>query len=246
MQDTVRAVINNNTIANNDSTATVGGLIINGVTTPQPAGISAERHSLALTAALPAGDPVFSSPLQFLNNIVWHNRAFAYDGAVLQPALAPATTGGCAAGASYWDLGVLGEDRLAPVLKLEPRRSILTDRTLYHPGFANRQGDPDFLSEYCNGARSLSTPGPMKVTAAFGEGGNLLDVRYGPLTQEPVLDWSLETGLWDYHVGAASDGLNNGATINNLNGTSPASALDLDGDVRPQGTGFDRGADEAF
>jgi hypothetical protein len=41
-------------------------------------------------------------------------------------------------------------------------------------------------------------------------------------------------------------GLNNGNNIANLNGTNPASALDFDGEPRPEPAGglFDRGADE--
>jgi hypothetical protein len=244
LQDTVRALINNNTIANNDSTASVGGLIIGGVTMPQPAGISVERNSLALNAAL--GEPDgFSKPLQLVNNIVWHNRAFSFDGIKLLPELAPTTVGHCAAGANYWDLGVLGEPQLplAGDLMLDPRRSILTTLA---GGYSNTNvtGDPDFLSEYCNGARTLSTPGPMRATAAFGEGGNLLDIRYGPLTQAWSVTTKTEAAPWDYHIGAASAGLDNGNTIGNLNGTNPASALDIDGSARPLGAGFDRGADE--
>jgi hypothetical protein len=241
LQDTVRALINNNTIANNDSTATVGGLLVGGVTAPQPAGISAERHSLALADALGVTDG-FSAPLQLVNNIIWHNRAFSYNGSVLVPALTPTTAGGCAAGAYYWDLGVLGEP--AGGLQLDPRRSILTSTTGYHA--SNLSGDPDFLNEYCNGARSLGTPGPIGVQAAFGEGGNLLDVRYGPLTPRPFGPGVVNGPAWDYHIGNASIGSNNGNTIANLNGTNPPSALDFDGEVRPNPAGglFDRGADE--
>lgn len=244
LQDTVRAVINNNTIANNDSTATVGGLIVGGVTTPQPAGISAERHSLALASALNESNG-FSNPLQLINNIIWHNRAFSFDGSILQPALNPGSPGQCSAGANYWDIGVLGEPQvpLAGNLKLNPRRSILTSLAGgYHR--SNLTGNPDFLFEYCNSSRKLSNPGPMRVTPAFGEGGNLLDVRYGPLTQEAVAPWAAVAGSWDYHIGPASAGLNNGRTIRNLNATKPRSALDIDNDVRPQGNRFDRGADE--
>ena len=244
LQDTVRAVINNNTIANNDSTATVGGLIVGGATTPQPAGISAERYSLSLAAALNETNG-FSNPLQLVNNIIWHNRAFSFDGSVLQPVLTPTSAGNCPTGANYWDIGVLGEPQvpLAGDLKLNPRGSILT--TLaggYHR--SNLTGNPDFISEYCNGDRTLSTPGPIRLTPAFGEGGNMLDIRFGPLTPEPAVPWAAETGPWNYHIGAASAGLNNGRTIRNLNATNPRSALDIDNDVRPQGARFDRGADE--
>ncbi|WP_028485946.1 Ig-like domain-containing protein [Thiomicrorhabdus chilensis] len=244
LQDTVRAVINNNTIANNDSTATVGGLIVGGATAPQPAGISAERYSLSLAAALNETNG-FSNPLQLINNIIWHNRAFSFDGSVLQPVLTPTSAGNCPTGANYWDIGVLGEPQvpLAGDLKLNPRRSILT--TLaggYHR--SNLTGNPDFISEYCNGDRTLSTPGPIRLTPAFGEGGNMLDIRFGPLTQEAATPWASTPTIWNYHIGAASAGLNNAQRIQNLNGTKPRSALDFDGDTRPQGARFDRGADE--
>jgi hypothetical protein len=161
---------------------------------------------------------------------VWQNRAFTYDGTELQPVLS-AAVGVCDAGASYWDLGVLGEPLAAPALQLNPTDSILTDTTGYDG--SNLSGDPDFLSAYCNGARDLNVPGPMLATAAAGEGANFVDVRYGPLSQL----WPAGSGPWDYHIGGASAGLNNGNSVG-------APTWDFDNDVRPQQGLWDRGADE--
>lgn len=226
LHDTINASIINNTIASNDSTATVGALLnVPGTSTPQPAGISAERHSQALAGVVGAG---FSNPT-LVNNIVWQNRAFFFDGTELQPALVPAAVGDCASGASYWDLGVLGEP-IDSTTRLNPTDSILTDTTGYDS--SNVSGDPDFVSEYCNGARDLNAPGPMQAAAAAGEGGNFVDVRYGPLTQL----WPAGSDSWNYHIGELSAGLNNG--------TSAAPTWDFDLDNRPLGPGLDLGADE--
>jgi hypothetical protein len=235
LQDTTNVTIVNNTVANNDSTATVGALVVGNVSTAQPAGISAERHSLALAAAL--GDPNgFSDPTLF-NNIVWHNRSFTYDATVgsahLLPVVNQTAVGECGSGANYWDLGVLGEPLMSPALKLSPSYSILTSTTEYG-GANNVSGDPAFVSEYCNGARTLSTPGPMQVAAEVIEGGNFIDVRYGPLSTA----WPDGSPPWDYHVFASSAGHNNG------NGTG-APSHDFDDEMRPQGGTVDRGADES-
>jgi hypothetical protein len=74
----------------------------------------------------------------------------------------------------------------------------------------------------------------MGSTPAFGEGGNFLNVRWGPLTQL----WPVGSDPWDYHIGDASAGLNNG----NPAGAPPT--WDFDNDVRPQAELWDRGADE--
>jgi hypothetical protein len=234
LQDTIAGSIINNTVSDNDSTATVGGLIVGNVSTPQPAGISAERHSLALAAVPSAG--LFSNPT-LVNNIVWHNRAFSYDAAIaparLKPELTAAAVGACGTGAIYWDLGVLGDVSATPGdLKLNPTYSILSNGSVYD--ISNLTGDPAFLKEYCNGARTLRTPwGPMQVAAAGGEGGNFIDVRYGPLTQA----WPAGSAPWDYHIGATSAGFDNGT------GTG-APNNDFDNQARSAGLAVDRGADE--
>jgi parallel beta-helix repeat protein len=234
LQDTVYASIVNNTIANNDSTATLGSLLSSGQTPAQPAGIAAERHGPDLAAAL--GDPGgFSNPT-IINTIVWHNRAFHYDasqGPPLVPHLAPVTVGECAPGADYWDLGVVGEPFANPLVRLDPTYSILSPNATGYD-VTNLYGDPDFLNEYCNGSRSLSEPwGPMLATAAFGEGGNFIDLRYGPLTQ----NWPVGGPPWSYGVGSASAALGN---------AYPAAAVahDFKSLPRPQGALFEIGADE--
>jgi hypothetical protein len=232
MLDTVRAELRNNTITNNDSTATVGAVFTVGPNTSanQPAGISAERHSAgmaAIQAGLPANrQSTFSDPALW-NNVVWHNRTFHYDGdsgtPQLLPALSPGTPGDCVAGADYWDLGVLGESRTAPVLKLTPRYSVLSS-TVGYTGLNNTQTAPAFVGQYCNGARSaLIVPGvtTLVVAPALDEGGNFIDVRYGPISL---------TG--NYHISAATAAGN----------ANQATATDYDNETRV--APIDRGADD--
>lgn len=240
LQDSINSLIINNTVANNDSTATVGGLVVDNASAAQPAGIVVERHSLGLAGALGAASEGFSNP-RMVNNIVLHNRSFHYglmaSGALgVLPELAPATVGACGANPDYWDLGVLGEPQAGATLVLNPRRSILTDATGYHgSNLDDTDGSVGFAAEYCNGARTLSEPwGPILATAAFGEGGNFIDVRYGPLTQQAPGAAS----PWDYHIGAGSIAENSGNNVN--------VSTDFDGERRPQGGRVDRGADELF
>ena len=236
LQDTVNAAIILNTIANNDSTATVGAVfnVGTGMSTPQPAGISSELNSLGLNAAIPGGSSqkVFSNPT-LTHNIVWRNRAFLFDGSVLQPALAPTAVGECAAGAVYFDLGVLD-----PGNKLTPQFNILSSLTgldgKTYLGNGNNTSNPQLLNPYCNGARSLSVPGPILATGAVAEGGNFVDVRYGPLT----LAWG--GSPWDYHLASNSPAINRvGLQPSGLNVDH-----DFDNQQRPNGPRVDWGADE--
>jgi len=85
LQDTARATINNNTIANNDSTATAGAAFAAGSpnqSTAQPAGIVSRGHTALFNATI--GNQadvtpykVYSKPV-LRNNIVWHNRSFSW------------------------------------------------------------------------------------------------------------------------------------------------------------------------
>ncbi|MEZ4236217.1 MAG: hypothetical protein R3F59_08645 [Myxococcota bacterium] len=197
LQDTVRGRIVLNTVANNDSTATVGDVFDAGTntSTPQIAGIASERNSIPLEIVMPAPAPsrLFSNPT-LTHNIIWHNRSFSYAAtdttAELLPALTPAAVGDCPAGADYWDVGVLD-----PTFALTPQFSILSEPA----GPANSTADPEFLNAYCNGARELSTLGPMQVTPAPAEGGNFIDVRFGPITSQ----WPAGNA-WDYHISETS------------------------------------------
>ena len=245
--DAARVIMRNNTIANNDSTATVGSLLAtpSDISDPQPAGVASQQHSLVLAAALDLNANVAAQSYSYpnmVNNIVWHNRAFYFDGlnaTHLQPDVGPvAAIGDCGTGADYWDIGVIGGAG-----DIQPRRSLLSSLTDAHggdfSGNLNEAGDPLFVSGYCNGARTLSTPGPMLATASLGEAGNFVDVRYGPLTQA----WSAADGTaaaaWDYHLGAGSPAIDS---------TWAGPATDFDGQNRPASsstnTAVDKGADE--
>jgi FtsP/CotA-like multicopper oxidase with cupredoxin domain len=187
LQDTAVASITSNTIAHNDSTATVGTVFTVGPNTsaPQIAGISSERHSAPLAAAFGPATPVdpyrvFSNPA-LSSNIIWQNRSFYYDGTTtpqLMPALSQSQIGECPAGASYWDLGIIGE----PALRLNPTSSILTNTTGYDP--SNISDTPPFATPYCNGPRTLrifEASTTLEPLPALDEGGNWIDVRWGPL-----------------------------------------------------------------
>lgn len=230
MHDTARSRVINNTISNNDATASAGAVVSANISEPQPAGISSEPHSPDLNNAIPVLRTTrlyrnFSNP-NLQNNIVWQNRSFNYDAtsgtSQLIPVLTQATVGACDANARYWDLGVLGANAL---YKLNPKTSILTDTLGYHP--SNLSGDPAFVDSYCNGGRALSgAPGPMLALPALDEGGaGWIDTRFGPLI-----------AIGDYHIGSTSAGLDNAG--------SSIVTHDFDNDPRLIGIGIDRGADE--
>ncbi len=200
LQDNVKAVIDNNTVANNDSTATAGAAFAPGSpnqSSPQPAGIVSRVHSRLLFWTIGAGT---GYKLQYANpvltdNILWHNRSFYW---TIDNATAPATFGlvpdvGAGQAAVYSDLGVLGTlhqgtwpDYVdAGADKLNPVNSILSSTAGYDG--SNSSAPPVFVAEYLNGDQGQTIQQPELTTgiataAAFDEGGNWIDVRFGPLT----------------------------------------------------------------
>ena len=76
----------------------------------------------------------------------------------------------------------------------------------------------------------------MQVGAEIAEGGNFIDVRFGPLTRS----WPAGNPLWNYHIGATSPAINRpGNQPSGLNVNH-----DFDNQTRPQGPRVDVGADE--
>ena len=271
LYNTANSQIINNTVASNDATATAGPVIaLNGGanSTSQPAGIVTEPHSAALRAAF--GNGVSSSLTRFSNpllenNIVWKNRSFhititgsgANPGTAASITLIPTLTtppgsaaGYCPSGASYWDLGVLGDTSATPNANrhLNPTNSVLTSTTGYS-GNGNKATDP-VLNMYCNGPRvnpgipDSTPPNPdfrFQVAGAEDEGGNWVNLRFGPLSlSDPSKYTTAGTVLpmmGDYRIGAGSSAIDAGS--NNL-----APLFDFFGTSRPQGAGIDIGAHE--
>jgi len=215
LQDTVRANIINNTIANNDSTSTsqlafpAGSLN----STPRPSGVASNVNSAGLQAIASLGADSFSDPT-LVNNIIWHNRSYFNDASLNGGA------GGLAQNPAglYQDLGVI--NTVAPHL-LDPQDCILTDTTGY--GGSNVAADPAFLTEYFN---------TLTIATVTDEGGNSINVTYPELT----------ASLGNYHISGGSPAVDAGAP-NDL-GTFPELGSDFDQEARPSGAGVDMGADE--
>lgn len=229
IKDTLGANIIHNTIASNDSTATAGAAFPAGPqnpSTPYPAGIVSRAHSPALAASVGDG---FSNPVLF-DNIIWQNRSFFWQ---VDPTTSSAELFPNAPPWDYDDLGVLGTGGA-----LDPRYCLLTDVTGYDA--SNRSGDPRFFNPYFNGPSNLPVM-PENTTpltaAALDEGGNFIDVRYGPLTLANAV-----TGqAWDYHIQAGSEAIDRGTTVGGIGELG----LDYDGEARPVGPAVDMGADES-
>lgn len=226
LQDAAAVRIIHNTIAHNDSTATASEAFQPGVpaeSIAQPAGVVARAHSDALRNAFSAHTvQQFSNPLPFMNNIVWQNRSFFWqltaEGFSLQPDITHEA-------AVYHDLAVLGTTG-----QLNPQNCVLTDTQGYDA--SNQDTDPLLAEAYFNGNRDsvILLEDAIQAAPAFDEGGNFIDVRFGPLTLRG-----------DYHLHADSPAMDKGD-----NSVLDIGELmsDIDGEPRPGGTQVDIGADE--
>ena len=216
MQDVVRGYILQNTIINNDSTATSSLSFEVGATdsTPQGAGVVTAMNSQALQTILETAGPTepdYSNPV-LVNNLIWHNRSW-YNDATLNGG-----AGGLApnpAGDGYWDLQVSGTAGL--VRNLAPAKCFLTQQLDPNTGHdygappANFYTDPLVVESYVN---------ILETTTVIDEGGNNVAVRYTPLLP----------AQGNYHIQATSPAIDNGQSVVSY-GFSPLS-FDFDGQTR--------------
>lgn len=282
--DSPKVFIRNNTVANNDSTATGSQAFAPNspnLSTAMPAGIVSRYHTTVMGQLLnvdeTAGD-VFVDPAVFgsrpqgsefsdpilRDSIVYHNRSFFWTNfddpntLVIENSLVPVTcdTPAAPAGNSNCDIGtvasmdsvsrdlaVLNGIDVSSVYTLNPRFSLLLAGTPYSTNNTFITGDPGFVNGYFNTGRNntlrFNEPAGLQAAAAFDEGGNFIQVAFGPLTL--VEPGTAGATLFDYHLSATSPALNQG-------GNTPANgrlSVDFDNDARtPQAGQSDIGADE--
>jgi large repetitive protein len=211
MQDAANVNISNNTIAMNDSTATASLAFPNGIVAPsvnQPAGVVSRAHTPALNTELGVVNG-FSNPNPFAGNILWQNRTFTWDPTLAPPALVPDVS---VAPAVFWDLGALGAaDQMNPVSgTLTSRGPSALDPAVYNVN--NSINDPLLAGAYFNGARGIPIVGEITViqtAVAVDEGGNAIDVAFGPLAYTGAYT---DAVLWGPNGGIGVLALNPGSS----------------------------------
>ena len=256
LQDVVLADIVHNTVYQNDSTATSGSAFPAGnpnQSDPLPAGIVSHAHTAALTVAFspmslsPANQQrysIFSNPAPFANDIIGGSRSF-YAQIDTTSTTTPTPLNLTPAPAGFAsDLAVLG----CPGCTLTLVGSLVG-------------GNPGLVRTDPNGARSPLSPfdftTDIQMAPAFDEGGNFIDVRFGPLTlNNPAAGLQL---FRDGHITSASPANSAGLTLNSLYGNAISVPAELTRDFdevqnppslpaitfqRPTATAPDIGADE--
>ncbi|MEJ2423492.1 MAG: choice-of-anchor Q domain-containing protein [Candidatus Thiodiazotropha sp.] len=300
LSDAPKVYIRNNTVANNDSTATGSQAFAPNspnMSTAMPAGIVSRSHSGVMAQLLNVDEgagQVFVDPSVFGNRpegarfsdpvlrdtIAYHNRSFYWTNfddpttLAFEFSLVPVTcdtptapvgnpncdiTSFTSMDGVSWDLGVLDGivEQSGNGDRLNPRQSLLTDSTPYHR--SNITGDPGFVNGYFNVGRDsvmlFIEPVSLSTAAALDEGGNFIQVAFGPLSliqpvcagaYDPVTNFCrTQAGgnadvLFDYHLGTGSAAIDQG-------GNTPANgplSVDIDNQPRPTTSVSDIGADE--
>jgi len=240
LQDSTRVRIIHNTIAHNDSTATAGEAFTNGPndSIPQPAGVVGRVHSPDFANAFGLSGAVstyrdFSNPV-LANNIIWENRSFYFSSTALP---APPFFGLLPDPLTpvFWDLQVVGFAG-----SLNPRYCLLTSTAGYSG--TNISGDPVFLTQYFNSASNYiaqqEITNGLQIQPAFDEGGNFIDVRFGPLSPINPVD-GLLFGDPHLNVGSPALGAGDGSYVLTYG------ELGMDFDTEPrESTSPDIGADQ--
>ena len=192
LQDVAKSAIVNDTVSHNDSTATAAAAFTNpaatGTSTPQVAGIVSFAHSPELQASLAGAGQgsagvyaLFSNP-DLRNDVIYQNRQFYFTAGTSNGGTLPSyTLLPPVATPVYADLGVVGG---LPGAQLAPSFCLLTNPG----GPTNVSGDPIFHKPYFNHAstsiQEVEPTSGIQIQPAFDEGGNYIDIRFGPLTQE--------------------------------------------------------------
>jgi hypothetical protein len=235
-------IVVNNTISNNDTTATsefAFGVIPNNL--PNPTGlVDIVLPSTAITLPMPSGIGVqpFSGDLRsamsasfydaygefggtitpvLVNNIITNNFAYFWNGYDPQNSLAALSLAG------VWDMGVFGS-----AAKLNPRSSLLTNATGYDP--SNISGDPKFMTSYRNNINASQGGSAL---------GNFVNYIYTPMTL-----------VGNYHLKRLSPALDSGdvAALSTWDPLGSYLPYDIDSESRPMGYTVpakpDMGADE--
>lgn len=236
LQDVAHADLVNNTIVNNDSTATAALAFGAGQihSTPQPAGVVIRDLNAAL---ITAGNDL--SGVTLLNNILTGNRSLFNNAGLNNGA------GGLSPGSEHaavmadatldypdvWDLQVDGSNANVSGNML----SSLT-RTL---GVGATTGPTWDYSGGTNIAPATATlpyqfvkpyQNSLSIAIVLDEGGNAITVRFTPL----------DATAGDYHLLPSSDAVEAGQPV----GAYLTASKDVDGNTRPQGAAVDIGADE--
>ncbi len=209
------------------ATATVGNLFVidtvADTATSQPqvgAGIASFAHSVTL--ATNAAPQTFSDPV-LVNDIIWENQTFSWFADVLAdpqlglvPGAAPDFPNG------FSDLGVIGTTGAMTT----STDSILTGGAL-DPGFVLAYFNADRAQTVLQTEQTADTN--IGIAVALDEGGNFVDVQYGPLSI-----------VGNYHLRTDSGAVDAGADMSAI----AELADDIDGEERALATPFDIGADE--
>ncbi len=205
------------------------------------------------------------------NNLFWQNRAFHIEitgfGTGLQsqqhlvtlvPTLNQTSTGNCASGANYWDVGARGD--ISPADHsgggtLSMSNSILTSLTGGYTGNGNlAPSTSPVIAQYCNGSRvppenggkGYNVPAGRSETtglspvfelfnitpaATVDEGNNWINLSYGPLTLYSTAGQTMVASNGNT-LGAYSIASGSPAVNNGSNAGAPAT--DFFGNTRPR------------
>ncbi len=215
---------------------------------------------LGATMPIPNGDCRKVSYPLIANDLFWQNRTFhiqvggmgtgtlsQQNLVTLLPTLNQTKTGQCVSDTgNYWDIGVRGDTgptNHASTVTLNPSYSILTSTAGY--AASNRSGNPNVVSQYCNGSRvppelggtsnpfgyqvppgisDATVPNPvfnLTPAATVDEGNNWINLAYGPL--------SLGNPTLAPAVLVAANGTANGNYGLTVNSTSAINAISSTG-----------------
>jgi hypothetical protein len=213
LDDAPKVRFYNNTVMKNITTATA--ITSNGA--PAPAGLSSGQNSAQLQATLPAGSPVFSSPLLF-NNIFWDNRAGSR-GINMVIGIGAA---GDATPINNWDLGAA-----------DASGTLVSSSSIIQSGDGAGGADPGITTGYDTVLSFTSWRTNVNFIGAIMVTANLPPNLQG--------DYHLSSGSPAIDAGAAS------ATVPSYQqppASLAAPSSDIDNQARPSGSAWDIGADE--